>query len=546
MRYSKHYGTRKTSQRQAIPGTAQIENSAGGFVWKLDDWKRLDRFLVLGCEGGSYYTFERALTVESADACMRCVKSDGVRAVRRIVEISESGRAPKNGPALFLLAMAAGAGDAATRKSALEALPRVARTSTHLFEFVEASKAFRGRGRGLRRALQNWYNSRDPEYLAYQLCKYQRRGDWSHRDILRLAHPSPPTAAHSALYRWATGCDMAARSIERTSGAGKHVSSYAPVDEAQLPQTVQAFIRLQAAESEADAVRLLSGSRLSWEMIPTKFAGSARVWGALLPSLPMTALLRNLGRMGANGLLDDKASAGLVCKRLTDDEALLKARVHPVSVLSALITYRNGTGARGKLTWKPKAKIVDALDAAFYVSFKSVPVTNKRWMLALDVSGSMAGGEIAGVPGLSPRVGSAAMALVTARSEPNYDIVGFQDQITPLTITPRQRLDDVVRVVEDLSFGATDCAAPMLYAMEHGLDVDAFVVYTDNETWCGDVHPSQALRKYRDKTGIPARLIVVGMVSNGFSIADPDDAGMLDVVGFDAAVPGLISDFVSA
>ena len=36
----------------------------------------------------------------------------------------------------------------------------------------------------------------------------------------------------------------------------------------------------------------------------------------------------------------------------------------------------------------------------------------------------------------------------------------------------------------------------------------------------------------------------VGMVSNGFSIADPDDAGMLDVVGFDAATPVVIADFI--
>lgn len=33
------------------------------------------------------------------------------------------------------------------------------------------------------------------------------------------------------------------------------------------------------------------------------------------------------------------------------------------------------------------------------------------------------------------------------------------------------------------------------------------------------------------------------MVSNGFSITDPEDAGMLDVVGFDSAAPALIADF---
>lgn len=51
-------------------------------------------------------------------------------------------------------------------------------------------------------------------------------------------------------------------------------------------------------------------------------------------------------------------------------------------------------------------------------------------------------------------------------------------------------------------------------------------------------------RRYRDASGIPAKLIVVGMVSNGFSIADPNDGGMMDVVGFDTAAPAMMADFI--
>lgn len=117
------------------------------------------------------------------------------------------------------------------------------------------------------------------------------------------------------------------------------------------------------------------------------------------------------------------------------------------------------------------------------------------------------------------------------------------DGLTPLTLSARQRLDDAIRTVASLPFGATDCALPMLYALEQEREVDVFVVYTDSETWAGDVHPVQALRRYREQSGIPARLVVVGMVANGFTIADPDDAGMLDVVGFDTATPALLADF---
>jgi hypothetical protein len=60
-----------------------------------------------------------------------------------------------------------------------------------------------------------------------------------------------------------------------------------------------------------------------------------------------------------------------------------------------------------------------------------------------------------------------------------------------------------------------------------------------------DIIALQALRQYRDRTGIPARLVVVGMVSNRFTIADPKDAGMLDVVGFDTSAPTIISQFAA-
>lgn len=97
--------------------------------------------------------------------------------------------------------------------------------------------------------------------------------------------------------------------------------------------------------------------------------------------------------------------------------------------------------------------------------------------------------------------------------------------------------------MSDLPFGGTDCALPMLWALEHRVPIDTFQVYTDNETWAGDVHPHQALQRYRERMGIDARLAVVAMTPTEFSVADPADPGMLDVAGFDSAVPTLLADF---
>ena len=546
MDFTRYVATRlrrlRTPQNAPIPGTAQVPDSAGGYAWAVDPWTRLDRFLVLGSEGGTFYVGERELTVENASAAADCLAENGPRTVRRVVEVSASGRAPRNDPALFVLAMAAGLGDPATRRAALDALPRVARTGTHLFHWLRYVQAFRGWGRGVRRAVGAWYTARPARELAYQLLKYPSRDGWSHRDALRLAHPRPATAEQAVLFH---------RVVKRAIG-----DVPAELEGSEVVRLLRAAEELHAGGvAPARAAERVREHRLTREMLPTELLREAVVWEALLEEMPLTALVRNLGVMSAVGLLAPTSEAAkTVAARLTDAEALRRARVHPVALLAALKTYGQGRGMRGKASWTPVPRVVDALDAAFYLAFAAVEPSRKRTLLALDVSGSM-DARILGMEHLTCREGAAAMALVTAAVEPEHRFVaftsgsypsmhaGYTSGLTPLTISPRQRLDDVVRSIGQLPFGGTDCALPMLEATKGRWKVDTFVVYTDSETWAGKVHPVQALREYRERMGIPAKLVVVGMASNGFSIADPEDGGMLDVVGFDASAPRMISDF---
>ena len=557
---SKQFATRLrrivTPQAEPIPDSAQIPNSAGGFTWAVDQWRRLDRFLVLGSEGGTYYVAERALTQENACSVVECIAADGPRVVSRVVEISTSGRAPKNDPALFVLAMAAGLGDDVTRALALTALPAVARTGTHLFHWLRFVKAFRGWGRGVRNAVGRWYTRQAPAELAYQLLKCQTRDGWAHRDALRLAHPKAPSVTHDLLFRYA-------------------VKGWEGVIELKGGADLEFMERIEAVQSlrnmtPNDAARVIRIYRLTREMIPTELLNHAVVWEALLDRMPLGALVRNLGVMTKIGLLVPGSDAvRMVVARLNEGTALRRARVHPMALLAALKTYAQGHGVRGGNTWSPVSQVVDALDGAFYLAFENATPTSKRVMLALDVSGSMEA-PVHGLPSLSCREASAAMALVTAAVEPDHRFVAFtradarvnsigsrararapaplgsaQSGLTPLTMSPRQRLNDVVKLTSALPFGGTDCALPIVEALKHRWPVDLFVIYTDNETWAGDIHPAQALREYRERMGIPAKFVVVGMASNGLSIADPNDAGMLDVVGFDTMTPNVISDFAA-
>ena len=508
--------TRRTPQSQPIAGT--VPNSAGGHAYPVDDWGRLNRFLILGTTGGSYYASEAKLTAENADVVMRCIKLDGPRTVRTIVDISVAGRNPKQHPVMFALAVCAGADDPLTRSTALDALPLVARTGTHLFLFARYVEQFRGWGRGLRTAVGNWYLNQ--ENLEMQLAKYKQREGWSHRDLLRLSKPRPDIGSDiDRALGWAVG-----KNDEPTGFLGA-------CEDAQTATTGQ-------------LIKLIADNRLPWEVIPSEKLNDPEVLKALLPSMGVGALVRNLNRLTISGAVKPLSDElNFVVDKLTDPQAIKASRIHPINVLTALTTYASGKGVRGSGSWTPIGNITDALDVAFRLAFDNVEPANKRTMVSLDVSASMGWSTIAGTH-LTPAMGSAAMALITAATEPQVHVTAFGTQMVLVHgITPKSTLAEAVRAAAKITMGGTDCSAPMRYALKQGISVDTFVVYTDSETWAGSIHPSQALIQYRQKTGIPAKLVVVGMVSNGFSIADPNDAGMLDVVGFDTSAPAVMADF---
>lgn len=540
MDYAQHLNPNATPQSEPL-NARQVPNSAGGHAFPVDDWTRLERFLILGAEGGSYYAGERKLTRENAACVDRLLKVDGQRVVRVIAEVSDAGRAPKNDPAIFALALCLKTGDVATRQAAALAVPKVCRTGTHLFALAEATKGLSavkveggiqhwGWGPVLRRAFAHWYMGMDPDRLALQLVKYRQRDGWTHRDVLRRARPIGGRAndlLHYAAKGWPS------------IGEEPHPDP--------VLRRVWAFERAQHEKSPARLAALITDHRLPRECVPTEALAHREVWEALLGAgggMPMTALIRQLGKMTQVGLLAPLSDAtAKVCAMLRDTERLVRSRIHPLKVLIAQRAYAGGKGRSG-LVWTADQQILAALEDAFYLAFKAVTPTGKRRLLALDVSASMSGGEVAG-SSLTPREASCAMALVTANTEEQTHMMAFSCGFIPLEGIGRgSRLGDAVARTAALPFNRTDCALPMVWATRERVKVDAFEVYTDSETWAGNVHPTVALEAYRQKMGIPAKLIVVGMVSNGFSIADPTDAGMMDVVGFDTAAPAVMADFI--
>jgi 60 kDa SS-A/Ro ribonucleoprotein len=554
-RLAQHYNVRETPQSRAIPGRDMIQNSGKAYVFNAGEFAKLDRFLMAGTEGGTMYVGEESLTVQNASAVQRLIEKDGVRVVERVAEISVSGRAPKNDYALFVLAMATVFGSDATRREAFKALNKVARIPTHRVIFSEYRKALGGGwGRGMRQAMAMPYENLPLHTLAYHIVKYRNRQGWTHRDVMRMAHPYTGDPFRNQLFRYALGKDA---------------------DVEMLPEIVQGFELLQEVPKKYSGERagreaslIIAEHRLTHEMVPSELKSSKWVWEALLADMPLNALIRNLATLTRVGVLTPTGfcpGTKHVLSKLGDSEAVKNARIHPINVLSALNTYQSGHSQRGESSWRPVPQVVDALDALFYTSLGTVEPTNKRILLALDVSSSMTWtsdrwasrysfryappprlGAVDKKLGLTPRQTSAAMAMATAAVETDYAIVGFSTDLTPLNISPRRRLDDNLSTIARTPMGATDIAQPFLWLAKNKIDMDAVIVYTDNETNAlGQIHPTQALNKYRDAVGHDVKLVVAAMVANEFTVNDPNDPSGLDICGFDSATPQIISSFIA-
>ena len=291
-------------------------------------------------------------------------------------------------------------------------------------------------------------------------------------------------------------------------------------------------------------VIMKANPRIQREHIPTQLMSSPEIWASMLEGMGLTALIRNLGKISSIGIMPQFREK--VCALLTNQTELTKSRVHPIQVLIALKTYMAGKGDLGKLTWTTDRIVLDTLSTTFKLAFGNVERTGKRIMLALDVSGSM-DCATAGAPSVTCREAATAMAMVTlaAEGEKDTSIYAFTTEFKDLRgrIKPNMTVQEAIRATNE-PFGGPDCALPMRHASQHNIPVDCFIVYTDSETYAPTRHPQVELEEYRKKTGIKAKMIVVGLVGNSLTIADPSDKNTLNLAGFDSSLPQLITMFL--
>jgi 60 kDa SS-A/Ro ribonucleoprotein len=540
-----------TPQSRPIPGRAQVRNAAGGYVFAKDLWTQVEDFLILGTTGGTYYASADKLTEANVDVLFDAVTEDGPRLVSLITEISTARppRAPKPRPALFALAAAAATGDPATVQAVKAAFPEVVRTTDHLATFFGYWKNLAGKagadgrrpspviGRAMRTTLGSFFTADDIHQVAFRAVKARQRVTPSGeamalRDIIRIAHPTGPTPAHRALIGWLAG----------------KVSD----EEARAALTdVDDYLTARAATTPGEAIAVIRDRRVPWEFLAPDVLADPGVWTELAQTVGLTALIRNLARMTRIGALAPFADvASVVAGRLADGDALARARVHPMDLYLAYKAYSSGRSQPAPRTpaqtWQPVGAISDALADAYELSFGAVEPSGRRLLVTVDSSGSMCGWAQV-VSGGSPlgsgyEVANAVAAMLARIEGGNVHVIDVDTAVHASKVTPRTSLRELAGWRG--SGGGTDLSLPFSWALARSLDVDGIIVLTDSETWAGRQHPVQALEAYRRLVNRHVRVVVVSMTATGMVVAEPAQAGVLNVAGLDASLPRVITAFL--
>lgn len=496
----------------------QVKNNAGGYVFQITEQEQLERFLLLGSEGGTYYVGEDKLTLDNAKSIIGFIKKDASAVAKTAITFLASSRAPKTDPALFVLALVATYGDAAGKKLVYDSVSEVCKTSTHLFTFVANVNNLRGWSRGLRRAVARFYETKKDDKLVYQVLKYRNRAGFTHADVIRLSHPK---MGDNDIIKYVLGKTTEAKSTH---------------------QQIVAFEAVQKIEESKKIVPYIIEGRLTWEMIPTQHLNAPEVLSALVDNMPLTALIRNLNRFAKAPftLPEAREVNAKILAKLNNAELISKSGIHPVNVINYMKTYASGRGFLSKSEpWTANQRIVDALSDMYEKSLTNVESTNKQILIATDVSSSMS----SNVSKTSMSAGQLAnvLALTFLKTEPNAELIHFDTKGYLPLFGKRNSVDEAI--AKTPNGGGTDCSIPFGVALKSRTKYDAFVILTDNETWAGAQHGTILLEKYKKEINPDVKVVEIALVSNPYSTL-PQDKNLLRIVGFDASVLDLLNEFL--
>lgn len=405
-----------------------MPNRGGGYGFRTYFETHVTRIIILGTAAG-YYTDAKHNTDEGIISIKQYItEGKGPEILAIVKDVYEKGRAAKQDPTFFVLALLCRSDDLELRKAAWNVVIDL-RTFSHLCSFLNfygKAATSKGWGRLPKTSLQKWILRQEPRDLAYQVFKYLSREGWTFRDMLRCIHIDPSQLA--------PGMQLVLKLMSKYGS--KNMTTQESFDVAfefaqELSKiTLNAIVvnllsnteqtepcSILSLESDVNYLRgimymktvsennvnytemtkQIQEHKFTREFLPTWALNNIDIWVALLLDtanncikMPLTGLIRNLGSMTSRGVFTRYPNLSLmVSEYLTNEQVIRKSRVHPATVVVAWKQYASGHGEKGSSSWTPDSVIVSALEKNVNISFGNVKPTGRNVLHCFDGSRSM-------------------------------------------------------------------------------------------------------------------------------------------------------------
>lgn len=250
--------------------------------------------------------------------------------------------------------------------------------------------------RGVNDAIQRLYN----EYgtLKYDTASAAVRFG----DVLAITHPEPGSEPQARVFEWINARRW-----------GRDETFNLGVVEARRAADALSRDELLANPD------LLKAAGYTWENIAGKGEMDAAAWEAVIPSMGIFALLRNLRNFDKAGISREAVDA--IRAKLVDPEVIAKSRLFPFRFLSAYQAVQSENWGR-------------ELETALDLSLGNVPSLTGRTLILVDRSGSMFS-PVGGSLGTMTRADAAALfGVALALRAETAEVVEFGTNYRPVSL----------------------------------------------------------------------------------------------------------------
>ncbi|MFC0216623.1 TROVE domain-containing protein [Paenibacillus chartarius] len=366
-----------------------------------------------------------------------------------------------------------------------------------LSDFLTILKGL-GRGEG-GRAVKRQVNRFLAGVSEYWAIKYNGRGrGYSLGDAIATAHPKPEDLKQQALFRYLRGLEA---------------------NLALLPQ-VEALEKLKFASTEEEQIAWIERGRLPYETVTGVIKPSKAVWEALLYQMPTFALLRHMNALQRAGVLEDRRNLDYVVNRITDSQALRKAKILPFRLATAFHQVDH-----------PELK--DALREAAELTFDNLPELGEKTAIFLDISGSMSGQYL--------EIGSVFALALYKKTQGSSLFWLFDTEV--IDAKPSRHDSILTQAAQIRSRGGTDTGAPVRKLIQERRKVDQIIIITDEQQNSGSPFYEQ-LRWYRSKINPDVKAFIVDIAPYRLALVPETDPRTFYIYGWSDTVLSYIAQSV--